>query len=138
MVPLSSQTIEHFVKMYGRSARPLTARPTISSEWPSPYTAWVSIQLMPRSSARLIAAIDSRSSCEPQPNCQPPPPTAQLPKPRGVMNKSVFPNCRVCIFLILTYLKAIASAVPQPPRYRTDDMSIQVTTFGPKSSSFQE
>jgi hypothetical protein len=31
----------------------------------------------------------------------PPPPTAQLPKPRGVINRSVFPNCRVCIVIIL-------------------------------------
>src|SRR5437588_2303630 len=56
---------------------------------------------MPRSSARLIAAIDSPSSWEPQPNCQPPPPTAQLPKPRGVMDSSVVPNCLVRIFLNL-------------------------------------
>src|SRR5215210_5162381 len=56
---------------------------------------------MPRSSARFIAAIDSLSSCEPQPNCQPPPPTAQLPKPRGVMDSSVVPNRLVCIFLNL-------------------------------------
>src|SRR5579883_863936 len=50
---------------------------------------------MPRLSARLMAAIDSSSSCGPQPNCQFPPPMAQVPKPIGVICISVFPSCRV-------------------------------------------
>jgi hypothetical protein len=41
----------------------------------------LSIQSMPRSIACRMAATDSRSSCGPQPNAQPPPPAAQDPNP---------------------------------------------------------
>src|SRR5258706_10628024 len=44
-----------------------------------------------------MAAIESLSSCGPQPNCQPPPPRAQAPKPTGVMWISEFPSLRVCM-----------------------------------------
>ena len=46
--------------------------------------AAVSIQLMPRSSARWMAAMDSLSSWGPQANSQSPPPMAHAPKPMGV------------------------------------------------------
>jgi hypothetical protein len=45
----------------------------------------VSIQLMPSSSAFRIAAIESLSSCGPQPNVQSPPPMAHAPNPTRVM-----------------------------------------------------
>jgi hypothetical protein len=48
----------------------------------------VSIQLTPASSASRIAAIESRSSWDAQPNSQPDPPIAQAPKPIGVMVRS--------------------------------------------------
>src|SRR5712671_2987022 len=44
-----------------------------------------------------MAEIESLSSCGPQPNCQPPPPRAQAPKPTGVMWISEFPSLRVCM-----------------------------------------
>src|SRR5947208_2584838 len=47
--------------------------------------------------ARWMVAIDSLSSCEPQPNCQLPPPIAQAPRPMGVISMPVFPNVRVCM-----------------------------------------
>src|SRR5438046_1163930 len=70
-------------------------RPTTSSEWPRPYTAAVSIQLPPSSSARRIAASESASSCGPQPNAQPPPPIAHAPKPTVVMPSPLEPSGRV-------------------------------------------
>ena len=45
--------------------------------------AAVSIQLMPRSTAWRIAAIDCLSSWLPQPTAQSPPPMAQAPRPDG-------------------------------------------------------
>ena len=42
--------------------------------------------------ARWIAAIDSSSSCGPQPNSQPPPPIAHAPKPTRVISRPVSPN----------------------------------------------
>ena len=81
----SFQTMLHLVKTYGRLFIPWRARATISSEWPSPYAAAVSIQLMPVSSASRMAAIESRSSWAPQANSQPPPPIAHAPKPIGVI-----------------------------------------------------
>src|SRR5712671_1649071 len=44
-----------------------------------------------------MAAIESLSSCGPHPNCQPPPPRAQAPKPTGVMSIFEFPSLRVCM-----------------------------------------
>src|SRR5713101_9303403 len=44
-----------------------------------------------------MAAIESLSSCGPQPNCQPPPPRAQAPKPTGVMFIFEFPSLRICM-----------------------------------------
>src|SRR5438445_1860929 len=69
-----------------------SARATISSEWPSPYTAAVSIQLMPRSTAWRIAAIESASSWLPQAKVQPPPPIAHAPKPTRVIRMPVVPS----------------------------------------------
>src|SRR2546422_4506756 len=69
-----------------------SARATISSEWPSPYTAAVSIQLMPRSTAWRIAAIESASSWLPQAKVQPPPPIAHAPKPTRVIRMPVLPS----------------------------------------------
>ena len=82
------------MKTYGRSASgiPDSAAATTSSEWPSPYTAAVSIQLTPDSTACLIAATDSVSSWLPQANAQPPPPMAQAPKPTRVSIMSVRPS----------------------------------------------
>jgi hypothetical protein len=68
---------------------------TTSSDRPSPYTAAVSIQLMPRSAAWRMVAIDCSSSCGPHPNAQPPPPIAQAPKPTVVISMSVAPSRRV-------------------------------------------
>ena len=56
--------------------------------------AAVSIQLMPRSAAWRIAAIDCLSSWLPQPTAQSPPPIAQAPRPTGVMCMSVRPSRR--------------------------------------------
>ncbi len=56
----------------------------------------MSIQLMPRSTARVIAAMESASSCGPQPNIQSPPPIAQAPKPMTVISRSELPSRRVC------------------------------------------
>ena len=93
----SSQTRPHFVKINGRfeggSSR--SSRPTTSSECPSPYTAAVSIQLMPSSSACRIVASDAASSCGPQPKDQPPPPTAHEPNPSRVMCNPLRPSGRV-------------------------------------------
>src|SRR5256884_199009 len=90
-------TSPHFVKTSGRSAggRPRSRRPTTSSECPRPYTAAVSIQLMPSSSACRMAARDAVSSCGPQPNDQPPPPIAQAPKPTVVISSPLVPSGRV-------------------------------------------
>src|SRR5450755_4302689 len=52
---------------------------------------------MPRLRARLMVAIDSWSSCAPQPLSQPLPPMAQVPSPIGVISISVLPSRRVCI-----------------------------------------
>src|ERR1700733_13274041 len=61
--------------------------------------AAVSIQLMPKSSARWMAWTDSLSSCAPQANCHPPPPMAQAPTPIGVISRSLEPSFRFCISL---------------------------------------
>ena len=55
----------------------------------------MSIQLIPSSSARWIAAIDCSSSWGPQPNSQPPPPIAHAPKPTRVISRPVSPSCVV-------------------------------------------
>src|SRR6266513_2853703 len=93
----SSHTSPHLVNTRGRprdgSSR--KRRPTSSSEWPRPYTAAVSIQLIPSSSARCIAASESVSSCGPQPNAQPPPPIAHAPKPTVVISSPLEPSGRV-------------------------------------------
>src|SRR5207245_219040 len=93
----SLHTSPHFVKTSGRWAggRPRSRRPTTSSECPRPYTAAVSIQLMPSSSACRMAARDAVSSCGPQPNDQPPPPIAQAPKPTVVISSPLAPSRRV-------------------------------------------
>src|SRR5881227_4268005 len=91
--PCLSQRRPHLVKTYGRGPdQVLSAEATTSSECPIPYTAAVSIQLTPSSSARWIAATDCLSSCSPQPNSQPDPPIAQAPKPIGVMKRSDLPS----------------------------------------------
>src|SRR5215470_2526046 len=95
--PFRSHTMEHLVKTYGRLGRPLRASPTTLSERPSPYTAAVSIQLMPRSSASWIAPRESLSFCGPHPNVQPPPPIAHAPMPIGVIFISLLPSLRVSI-----------------------------------------
>src|SRR5258706_11618628 len=46
-----------------------------------------------------MVAIDASSSCGPQPNCQFPPPIAHVPRPSGVISKSVFPSCRVRTYI---------------------------------------
>lgn len=50
---LSRRSEAHLVKAIGRSdgVRSRSRRPTTSSEWPSPYTAAVSVQFTPSSSA---------------------------------------------------------------------------------------
>src|SRR5207244_1938013 len=70
-----SHTSPHFVKTYGRSRGGISrsARATTSSEWPSPYTAAVSIQLMPLATACRMAATDSVSSWLLQPKAHPAP-----------------------------------------------------------------
>src|SRR5688572_11199897 len=95
--PDLSQTRPHLVKTYGLFITPSSALATTSSEWPSPYTAAVSIQLMPRSSPSRIVAMLSVSSWAPQANAQPPPPMAHAPKPIGVICRSELPSRRVCI-----------------------------------------
>ncbi len=93
-LPDLSHTRLPLVKTYGRVASPLIAWPTTVSECPSPYTAAVSIQLIPRSSPARIAAIDSASSCGPHANSHIPPPIAQAPSPIGVICMSLFPSLR--------------------------------------------
>src|SRR2546425_15080 len=93
----SSHTRPHLVNTSGRSPAGSfrSRRPTTSSEWPRPYTAAVSIQLIPSSRARRIAASESASSCGPQPYAQPPPPIAHAPKPTVVMSDPLEPSGRV-------------------------------------------
>src|SRR4051812_20321790 len=50
---------------------------------------------MPSPTACWIAAMDSASSCGPQPPCQPPPPIAQAPRPTRVISKPVEPRSAV-------------------------------------------
>src|SRR5438874_11523983 len=91
--PCLSQRSPHFVKTYGRGPdQVLSAEATTSSECPIPYTAAVSIQLTPSSSARCIAAIDDSSSCSHQPTSQLEPPVAHAPKPVLVIDKSESPK----------------------------------------------
>src|SRR6266536_5106880 len=83
-----------------------SARPTTSSECPSPYTAAVSIQLTPDSTAWRIAAIDSASSWSPQAWAQSPPPMAQAPNPTRVSSMSVQPSLTVgndVVIVVLLY-----------------------------------
>src|SRR2546427_3366278 len=93
----SSHTSPHLVNTSGRprDGSSCSRRPTSSSEWPRPYTAAVSIQLIPSPSARCIAASESVSSCGPQPNAQPPPPIAHAPKPTVVISSPLEPSGRV-------------------------------------------
>ncbi len=90
----SSHTSPHLVNTKGRSfpGRSRSARATTSSECPNPYTAAVSIQLMPRSTACRIAATESPSSCVPQPKAYPAPPIAHAPKPTRVISIPVVPS----------------------------------------------
>ena len=90
----SSQIRPPLVKTYGRSAsgRSRRARATTSSEWPRPYTAAVSTQLIPDSTACRIAATEWSSSWSPQAKAHPPPPIAQAPKPARVIVMSVCPK----------------------------------------------
>ena len=87
----------HLVNTSGRSAagRSFNRRPMTSSEWPRPYTAAVSIQFTPSSSARRIDASDASSSWGPQPKDQPPPPAAHAPKPTTVISGPLSPRVRV-------------------------------------------
>src|SRR5438874_9056557 len=86
--PCLSQRSPHFVKTYGRGPdQVLSAEATTSSECPIPYTAGVSIQLTPSSSAGGIAALEVLSSWWPQPNSQPERRLAHARKPLGVMDK---------------------------------------------------
>jgi hypothetical protein len=48
-----------------------------------------------------MAATESRSACDPQPNSQPEPPIAQAPKPIGVMSRSELPSRGV--FIVLSF-----------------------------------
>src|SRR3989449_1946507 len=91
-----------------------SSRPTTSSECPSPYTAAVSIQLMPSSSACRMAARDAVSSCGPQPNDQPPPPIAQAPKPTVVISSPLVPSGRVGKLVVVIESKPLAwCALPE-------------------------
>src|ERR1700722_18680693 len=72
--------------------------------------AAVSIQLMPSSSARWMAAIESLSSCAPQPNSQSPP-MAHAPKPMGVMFKSELPRALVFMRVNITKDKNYSNSV---------------------------
>src|SRR2546426_6867423 len=94
MLPFSSQMRLHLVNTYGRSRRSLIALATIVSEWPSPYTAAVSIQFNPRSRPAWMASMESLSFCGPQANSHFPPPIAHEPRPIRVICKSLFPSCR--------------------------------------------
>src|SRR5713226_6670798 len=113
----SSQTSPHFVKINGRldSGSSRSSRPTISSECPSPYTAAVSIQLTPSSIACRIVASDSASSCGPQPNDQPPPPTAHEPNPTLVMSSPLVPSGRVASAIVLPPFESLMQPAGQLP-----------------------
>src|SRR3989440_12404080 len=106
----SSHTSPHLVNTSGRSREGSSrrTRPTSPSEWPRPYTAALSIQLIPSSSARCIAASESASSWGPQPNAQPPPPIAHAPKPTVVISSPLEPSGRVGN-VIRTTLQALRS-----------------------------
>src|SRR5205807_7260028 len=99
---LSSQIKPHFVKMKGRSegGSERRKRPTTRSEWPSPYTAAVSIQLTPSSMAWRIVFCDTWSSCGPHPNDHPPPPIAHAPNPTVVISSPLEPSARLSICMI--------------------------------------
>src|SRR3989442_2067947 len=93
----AAHTSPHLVNTSGRprDGSSCSRRPTSSSEWPRPYTAAVSIQLIPSSSARCIAASERVSSCGPKPNAQSPPPIAHAPKPTVVISSPLEPSGRV-------------------------------------------
>src|SRR3989442_6577890 len=124
----SSQTRPALVKTYGRSSAGMSrsARATISSEWPSPYTAAVSIQLMPRSTAWRIAAIESASSWFPQAKVHPPPPIAHAPKPTRVIRMPVVPTgavgsvsvsrtaCVICALLSDAFCRRLSIVSARP------------------------
>ena len=71
----------------------------------------MSIQFTPSSRARWIAAIDSSSSCGPQPNSQPPPPIAQAPKPTRVISRPVAPS-----WVVLSCVRCMASSFARSAR----------------------
>ena len=107
----------HLVKMYGRSlvGISLIARPTTSSECPKPYTAAVSTQLIPNSTPCRTAAMESLSSCGPQPNDHPPPPIAHVPTPTVVISMPLLPSGR---FFSITFcgamtVSSVTKLVPQ-------------------------
>src|SRR5438128_750957 len=52
---------------------------------------------MPLSSAACMAPMDSSSSWAPHEKAHPAPPMAHAPMPSGVMLRSLFPSCRVCM-----------------------------------------
>src|ERR1700678_2585524 len=60
---------------------------------------------MPLSSAAWIAAMDSSSSCAPQPNCHSEPPMAHAPTPIGVISRSLAPSLRFCMPLYCQLLR---------------------------------
>src|SRR2546422_3422385 len=62
---------------------------------------------MPKSSARLIVAMDSWSSCGPQLDSHCPPPIAQAPRPTGVICIPVLPNCFFCILFSFSHAKHV-------------------------------
>ena len=107
----SYQLRPHLLKT-NTSSRSATALPTTSSECPKPYTAAVSIQLTPRSSAWWIACTDSSSSTSPQPN-GPGPPMAHAPTPTRVISGPSLPS-----FLILIGAPLPTTPSASPPRRR--------------------
>src|SRR5579871_4059215 len=57
-----------------------------------------------------MAAIESSSSCGPQPKDQPPPPTAQEPNPTVVISRPLLPSCR--------FLSAMGQILPVRTSFR--------------------
>src|SRR5208337_3384378 len=81
--------------------------------------AAVSIQLMPRSRALWMAAMDSLSSWGPQANSQLPPPMAHAPKPMGDSRRSELPSLRRdceagVVVIAIPSMIALGGAVQKP------------------------
>src|ERR1700722_17498054 len=91
--------------------------------------AAVSIQFTPSETACWIAAIEASSSCGPQPNDQPPPPTAQAPKPTVVISSPLLPRNRFFSAMLNPSPLTVGASSAQNPHAAFDCGLPCVVTF---------